>query len=113
MNDLLIVQTTAATREDANHLARTAVEERMAACAQVSGPIQSTFWWRGRIESGEEWLCFLKTDLAHFAALEALLKSRHPYEVPEIIATPIANASAAYAQWLKNELAPFEPPVPE
>jgi periplasmic divalent cation tolerance protein len=99
----LQVTTTTESREQARDLARSIVEARLAACVQVSGPIQSTYWWRDRVEAGQEWLCVIKTTTARYAALEAFLKDRHPYETPEIVATEICRGSDDYLQWIATE----------
>jgi len=93
-------QTTTASRADAENIARVLVERRIAACVQVAGPITSTYWWKGAIETAEEWFCFAKTRADLYAEVEAAIKSVHPYEVPEIIATEIVAGSADYLRWI-------------
>ncbi len=61
MEVFIQVITTVETREDAERIAKAMVESRLAACAQVAGPITSTYWWKGRIEDATEWQCLLKT----------------------------------------------------
>ena len=81
------VVTTVGSREAADALARSAVEARVAACAQVLGPVTSTYWWEGAVQSSQEWMVTFKT--AVYATLEEHIKRLHDYDVPEIIATPI------------------------
>ena len=71
---------------------------------QIVGPITSTYWWKGSIETAEEWLCLIKTSQNLYADLEKAIKEMHPYETPEIIAIPILTGSSDYLQWLDNEL---------
>jgi len=71
---------------------------------QIVGPITSTYWWKGSIETAEEWLCLIKTSQNLYADLEKVIKEMHPYETPEIIAIPILTGSSDYLQWLDNEL---------
>jgi periplasmic divalent cation tolerance protein len=97
------VLTTTETQEDAEALARSAVERRLAACAQVIGPITSIYWWEGSLQTATEWQCLLKTREARFDELRAHLQQAHPYETPEIIATPIVAGSAAYLEWIERE----------
>jgi len=97
------VSTTVAKAADARAIARALVTRRLAACVQVSGPITSTYWWRGNIETAREWLCVAKTRRSLYAKVEAAIKELHPYEVPEIVATPITAASAEYLAWLDAE----------
>lgn len=102
---LLQVTTTAGTRPEVEQLARTVVTERLAACAQVSGPISSYYWWDGRLDSAEEWYCVLKTTASRYPALEARIRQLHPYQNPEIIAVAIVSASEAYAEWVAASVA--------
>jgi periplasmic divalent cation tolerance protein len=107
--EFIQVMTTTEKREDAERLAERAVSERLAACAQVIGPIHSTYRWQGKIERAEEWLCLMKTRPALYDALEAAIKEIHPYSVPEILAVPVVAGSADYLAWMRAELRP-EPP---
>lgn len=103
MSDLpesLIVYTTAPRAEIAADLARELVERELAACVQIVGPIQSVYRWKGAVESAPEWLCLIKTTRERFPALEAAIRTLHPYETPELVATPITHGSAAYLQWV-------------
>lgn len=103
--DCVQVVTTTETREEADRLTRSAVERRLAACAQVIGPVSSTYWWNGTVETASEWQCLLKTTAARLEELRAHLESEHGYETPEIIATPIVGGSAAYLDWIEREVA--------
>ena len=80
------------------------VDARLAACAQVIGPLASTYHWQGRLETAEEWYCFLKTTEERLPALQARLRELHPYEVPEIIAVPIADGDPAYLGWIRDSV---------
>jgi len=103
MNEYLQVFTTVEKREDADLIASTVVRKRVAACAQILGPIQSTYWWKGKVEEAGEWLCVMKTRKELFSALEKEIKNIHPYEVPEIIALPIVAGSTSYLDWIEAE----------
>lgn len=98
------VVTTAADRETALRLAERAVNARLAACAQVLGPVASVYWWQGQLDRAEEWQCLLKTREDVYPRLEALLRAEHPYQVPEILALPVEAGSADYLAWLDGEL---------
>lgn len=104
MSEIWQVATTTGTREVAERIAVELVDLRLAACVQVSGPITSTYRWHGQIENAEEWLCTVKTTREHMAAIQDVLKRLHPYEVPELIATPIVGGSDAYHKWLVEQL---------
>lgn len=106
MSEFVQVTVSTGSRLDAERIARSVIENRLAACAQVFGPVQSTYWWQGSIETADEWLCLLKTSVAKYAALESAVKAAHPYETPEIIATPIVDGSKDYLDWLRKELHP-------
>jgi periplasmic divalent cation tolerance protein len=99
----LQVQTTTDSRAEAMELARAAVEGRLAACAQVAGPIASTYWWGEDIERAEEWLLMLKLPASGFQALAEFLAEEHSYDEPEIVATPIVAGSDAYLSWIAEE----------
>jgi periplasmic divalent cation tolerance protein len=99
----LQVQTTTDSRAEAMELARTAVEARLAACAQVAGPIASTYWWGEGIERAEEWLLMLKLPASGFQALAEFLVREHSYDEPEIVATPIVAGSESYLSWIAEE----------
>ncbi len=97
------VQTIVERRDDAERIAQTLVERRLAACVQIVGPIQSTYWWKEKIETAEEWLCLIKTRSDLYDAIEAAIIELHSYEVPEIVALPIVAGSANYLRWLVEE----------
>lgn len=100
MGTYIQVTTTAETKADAQAIASAVVEKRLAACAQVIGPITSTYWWQGKVEDAEEWLCVIKSKAALYEELERTIRAIHPYEEPEIIATPIVKGSTGYLAWL-------------
>lgn len=98
------VVTTIDSREAADGLARGAVAARLAACAQVSGPITSSYWWEGAVESEDEWQVAFKTTTAAYPALEQHLREAHPYDVPEILCLPVTAGNPAYLGWLDTEV---------
>jgi periplasmic divalent cation tolerance protein len=101
--ECLQVVTTTDTREEADRLARSAVEGRLAACAQIVGPVTSTYWWEDAVQTSAEWQVLLKTTAARFDALREHLEREHSYETPEIVAMPIATGSHAYMEWIERE----------
>jgi len=98
------VMTTTETKEQGQAIARHLVAEKLAACVQITGAIESTYRWKGKVETAEEYLCLIKTRTELFAVVEAAIKKLHPYETPEIIAVPIVNGSKEYQQWLDESL---------
>ncbi|WP_163336709.1 divalent-cation tolerance protein CutA [Desulfopila sp. IMCC35008] len=104
MDKPLIVQTTVETKQNGQQLADSLLRKRLAACCQISGPIESRYWWQGEIEHSPEYLLSLKTFSSLFVKVEQLIAEEHPYDVPEIIAMEITNISASYRNWMKEEL---------
>ena len=102
--EALQVVTTTAERKDAETLADAVLESRLAACVQISGPIDSRYWWNGRIEKSSEWLLTIKTRRDLYKRLERMLLEQHPYDQPEIIGTAIAEVSAGYLKWLNEQV---------
>lgn len=99
----VVVLTTVGSKDDAERIVRSAIESRLAACAQIYGPITSTYWWRGQIEEDEEWACLFKTKESLYKELEELIRKEHPYEIPEIIAIPILKGFEPYLRWVDEE----------
>lgn len=104
MGEYIQVFTATEKREDAERIAKALVERRLAGCIQIVGPIVSTYWWKGKVETGEEWLCLIKSTRGLYEELERAIMEMHPYETPEIIAIPIVAGSRDYFEWLGNEL---------
>lgn len=102
--DVIQVFTTTEKKEDAERIAKSVIEARLAACVQIMGPIESTYRWKGRIEKSVEWFCFIKSTNKLYSDLESAIKKEHPYEVPEIIAVPVSGGSADYLEWLKGQV---------
>jgi len=98
--EALQVMVTFPSRESAESVAKGLVENRLAACVQILGPIDSIYRWQGQIESAKEWLCLLKTTREAFEKLADFVRKQHPYEVPEIIGVPICEGFPPYMQWL-------------
>lgn len=99
-----IVLTTAANPEEADQLARTLVEERLAACATLISAVQSIYRWHGEVESATETLLLLKTAPEQLAALEARLHELHSYETPEFLVLKADATSQPYLDWLHASL---------
>jgi periplasmic divalent cation tolerance protein len=104
MPEYIQVLTTTEHREDAERIARELVEQRLAACVQVAGPISSIYRWRGKIETTQEWQCWAKSRRDLYDQIERAIRQVHPYEVPEILAVPILAGSADYLAWLDAEV---------
>ncbi len=105
--DIVTVSIACGSDAEAQTLARALVEDRLAACVQ-SHFIVSTYRWQGVVEAAPEIMLTAKTRTDRLPALEARVRQLHGYDVPEIIAVPVVWASASYAAWLNDSLAPDE-----
>ena len=102
---IVTVYATFASAGEAQSIARTLVEERLAACANILAPCRSIYRWQGRIEEAEEVPALFKTRAERAEALIARLAELHGYDVPAAVVWPIAEALPAYAQWVDEETA--------
>lgn len=102
---LLLVLTTVGTRMDAERLARSMVEQRLAACVQLSC-IDSVYRWDGQVQQEGEIRLLLKTSAAAYPALEAALRREHPYTLPAIVAVACERAEPEFAAWVALETGP-------
>jgi periplasmic divalent cation tolerance protein len=99
----ILIFTNLPDRAAAMDLARKLVDERLAACVNVMADCTSVYRWEGRNESVSEVPVLIKTLAQHYARLEQLIRSVHPYELPEIIAVPISSGLPAYLKWIAEE----------
>lgn len=106
MADHRLVMTTTPDRESAARIASSAVALRLAATAQVRGPVSSYFWHLGEAGEGEEWVVTFKTTGVRYAELEAHIISEHPWDKPEVTGIELARGSAAYFAWMETATAP-------
>ena len=103
MKSYIQISTTTESKEQAQKIARYLIDQKLAACVQISGPIESIYRWKGNVETAKEWLCLIKTRASLFRKVETAIKKLHPYETPEIIAVPIIKGSKEYLNWLDDE----------
>jgi len=103
LDQIIQVMTTTDSEETAAWITRVVVEQRVAACAQVIGPITSTYWWEGKIETAKEWLCLIKSRQELYPQLEAAIREAHSYDVPEILAVPVTDGNPMYLTWIREE----------
>lgn len=99
----LLVITNCPDEASANRIALAVVEARLAACVNLLPRVQSVYHWQGAVESASEVPLLIKTTAARYDALQAAIRDLHPYDVPEIIALPIAAGLPAYLDWLAVE----------
>ena len=103
MRDLVVVLTTMPDDGRTDELARTIVDEHLAACVNVLAPMMSTYRWKGAVEREAERQLVIKTTRGRLTALEARLRALHPYELPEFLVLTVESASAAYAAWVSEQ----------
>ena len=102
MKKLIQISVTAPDKNTALKIGRSLVEKKLVSCMQITGPIQSIYWWNNEIEDQEEYLCLAKTREDLFEAVKNEVYDLHPYEVPEIIAVPILLTSKDYGRWIEE-----------
>jgi periplasmic divalent cation tolerance protein len=105
-NDALLVISNLPDRASAEALAKALVECRAAACVNVMSPCFSAYRWKGAVETAEEHPIFAKTTRDRYELLERVIRELHPYELPEIIAVPLAGGLPAYLDWVEAETRP-------
>lgn len=111
MQEYIEVHSTTRSRDEAEKICTAVVEARLAACAQVSGPIQSTYWWQGKIERSEEFFLTMKTTADRFDEIAQVIRDNHSYEIPDIVSVPLISGIADYLRWISAETrAPDEQP---
>ena len=104
----MVVLTTCGNGEDAGALARTLVERREAACVNAIGNVASTYRWKGEVQQDQETLLIIKTTAERFAAVERTIRELSKYELPELIALPIADGGADYLRWIRETVAEWK-----
>ncbi|WP_423195789.1 MULTISPECIES: divalent-cation tolerance protein CutA [unclassified Cupriavidus] len=100
---VLVAITTLPDEATAARVARALLTARVAACVNRLAPCESEYWWQGQLEQAQEWPLLIKTTQGRYAALEATLRAVHPYDVPELVAWPVAAGLPSYLQWVRAE----------
>jgi periplasmic divalent cation tolerance protein len=101
--DILLIITNLPDRTSAEHIARTLVDKRAAACVNILAECTSVYRWEGKMESAGEVPLLIKSTRAAYQQLEELLRTLHPYELPEIIAVPVCAGLPDYLHWVAQE----------
>jgi periplasmic divalent cation tolerance protein len=104
MSGFIVVSTTADSKETLITIAKFLVEQELAACCQISGPIESFYIYKNKFENTKEWICIIKTHKSLFDEVKKAIKSLHTYEVPEIIQINIEDGDLDYFNWMKEAL---------
>lgn len=100
---MINIITTTDSRESLERMGMELLEKKLVACVQILGPVKSTYWWKGEIETAEEWMGVMKTRDELYDEVEREIMRLHPYEVPEIEALKAERVLDAYAAWVDRE----------
>ena len=100
-----MIYITCGSREEATEIARSVVEERLAACANIIGGMRSVYWWEGSVSEDDETVLILKTTSEKVATLTERVKALHSYTLPCVVEIPLDGGNAAYFEWIAAETA--------
>jgi len=106
MGTFIQIVTTTNTRDGAERIARFLVEDHLAACVQIDGPMTSLYYWHGKMEETQEWRLTAKCRSVFFNDIAEAIRGLHSFEVPEILATEIISIEKNYRRWLEEETMP-------
>ncbi|HEX6504408.1 MAG TPA: divalent-cation tolerance protein CutA [Terriglobales bacterium] len=106
MTDKTIVLTNTGSQEEARKIARTLLARKLAACVNIIPGVESTYWWKGKIETAPEWTLLIKTVRGNFDAICAAIRELHSYDLPECIAIRIDDGSEEYLNWITESVEP-------
>lgn len=106
MSEIRLVYVTAANREEARKIALAVVSERLAACANILGSIESVYFWQGTLEQGSEVALLLKTQQAVIESLILRIRQLHSYECPAILVLPVSGGNDGFLAWIRAETLP-------
>lgn len=106
MPDFVVITTTTGDHAVAQQIATDLVDRRLVACAQIAGPVRSVYRWQGRVEYTEEIVVTFKTSSANVSAVKQAIAELHPYDVPELIVTPIIDGGSSYLAWMDEQTRP-------
>ena len=112
MDEILLVLTNLPNRESAQRVANAVIESHAAACINMLAECTSVYRWQGKIETASEVPLLIKTTRAAYLQLEAVIRSHHPYDLPEIIAVSVNAGLPGYLQWIVQETSPTSASLP-
>lgn len=104
MTDKRLVLSTAGSEEEARKIANALVERQLAACVNIVPQIESVYRWQGKMESAREWLLLIKTTAEKFPAVRDAIRELHSYDLPECISIHVEDGSAAYLEWIAENV---------
>lgn len=106
MTDKVVIMVTASSLRECRKIARHLVEGKLAACVNITQPIQSVYRWEGKVTGDKEYLMVIKSTRELFAEIKTEISKLHSYQTPEIICLPIIDGSQDYLQWLSDSVKP-------
>ncbi|HUZ47589.1 MAG TPA: divalent-cation tolerance protein CutA [Terriglobia bacterium] len=106
MTDKVVIMVTARSRRECRKIARKLIDEKLAACVNITAPVQSVYRWEGKVTQDKEFLMFIKTTRDLFAEIATEISLIHSYHTPEIICLPIIDGSQNYLQWVGESVRP-------
>lgn len=104
MTDKIVILVTAGSLREAKKIARHLVEERLAACVNVTAPVQSLYRWKGEVNENREFLLLIKSSRELFQEIQAAVRKLHSYTTPEVICLPIVDGSPDYLDWIASSV---------
>ncbi len=110
VTDNVVIMVTASSRRECRKIARRLIEEKLAACVNITQPIQSVYRWEGKVQQSKEFLLFIKTRRELFPQVKTEIALIHSYHTPEIICLPIIDGSPNYLQWIRDSVCPAAEP---
>lgn len=111
LTDKIVILSTCGSAEEAELVARTLLQEQLAACVNIVQGVRSLYRWKGAIEDSQEWLLIIKTRRDLVPGISEALRRVHTYEIPEVVAIPVVDGLAEYLEWIDRET--VVAPVPE
>lgn len=102
MTDIILIRVNCPTKDEAETLGAKAVKARLAACANIDGPVTSVYEWDGAIEHDEEYVLWLKSRAALWSEIHALIADQHSFDTPAILVLPCQDADERYEAWLHS-----------
>ena len=104
MTDKIIVLTNTGSQAEARKIATALVERKLAACVNILPGVESTYWWKGKMETAPEWTLLIKTVRGKFDAVRDAVRELHSYELPECIALAVDDGSPEYLDWINESV---------
>ncbi len=100
----IVIFVTTPNKKEASRIAEALIRSKSAACVNIIDKVRSLFWWKGKVDSAQECLLMIKTAKSKLPRVIKTVKSKHSYQVPEIIALPIIAGNKAYLKWIDDSL---------